>query len=245
MHRLSNSNQRLAKRIARSGISSRRDAEKYIADGRVAVNGKKITQLSYLVGNGDKITVDGKPIKPQERARLWKFNKPKGFITSHKDDRDRPTVFEILPKNLPRLISVGRLDLNSEGLLLLTNDGALKRALELPSSKILRTYEVRARGLVTEKKLQELRRGVSVRGVNYLPMEVRVMKKAKSNAWFKVGLLEGKNREIRLSFEAIGLEVNRLIRKSFGPFSLGDLERGKLVEVKSENVQRSLKELSI
>ena len=157
----------------------------------------------------------------------------------------RISLNEILPKNLPRLISVGRLDLNSEGLLLLTNDGALKRALELPSSRILRTYEVRARGLVTEKKLDVLRCGVSVRGINYLPMEVRVMRKAMSNAWFKVGLLEGKNKEIRLSFEAIGLEVNRLIRKSFGPFSLGDLERGKLVEVKSENVQRSLKELSI
>ena len=245
MHRLNNSNQRLAKRIARSGLSSRREAEKYVADGRVTVNGKKITQLSFLTSDVDKIAVDGKPIKPQEKVRLWKFNKPKGFITSHRDERDRPTVFDILPTNLPRLISIGRLDFNSEGLLLLTNDGTLKRTLELPSSRILRTYEVRARGLVTDYKLQALRSGLTVRGTNYLPMEVRVMRKASSNAWFQVGLLEGKNREIRLSFEAVGLEVNRLIRKTFGPFNLGDLRRGEVIETKTDNLLRSLKELNI
>ena len=242
MQRENNNNQRLSKKIARSGFSSRREAEKYIESGRVKVNGAIIKELSFQVGINDQIHIDGRRINKEGKTRLWKFHKPKGLITSHKDEKSRQTIFQILPKNLPRLITVGRLDLNSEGLLLLTNDGDLKRKLELPSSKIVRSYRVRAKGVANENKLSRLRQGITVDGIRYRPMELNIIKQNTSNVWLSVRLMEGKNREIRLSFQAIGLQVNKLIRTSFGPISLGKLDKGKIEEVELDSFSAILKD---
>ena len=242
MQRENNNNQRLSKKIARSGFSSRREAEKYIESGRVKVNGAIIKELSFQVGINDQIHIDGRRINKEGKTRLWKFHKPKGLITSHKDEKSRQTIFQILPKNLPRLITVGRLDLNSEGLLLLTNDGDLKRKLELPSSKIVRSYRVRAKGVASENKLSRLRQGITVDGIRYRPMEVYIIKQNTSNVWLSVRLMEGKNREIRLSFQAIGLQVNKLIRTSFGPISLGKLDKGQIEEVELDSFSAILKD---
>ena len=242
MQRENNNNQRLSKKIARSGFSSRREAEKYIESGRVKVNGVIIKELSFQVGINDQIHIDGRRINKEGKTRLWKFHKPKGLITSHKDEKSRQTIFQILPKNLPRLITVGRLDLNSEGLLLLTNDGDLKRKLELPSSKIVRSYRVRAKGVANENKLSRLRQGITVDGIRYRPMEVNIIKQNTSNVWLSVRLMEGKNREIRLSFQAIGLQVNKLIRTSFGPIVLGKLDKGQIEEVKLDSFSAILKD---
>ena len=241
MQRENNNNQRLSKKIARSGFSSRREAEKYIESGRVKVNGGIIKELSFQVGINDQIHIDGRRINKEGKTRLWKFHKPKGLITSHKDEKSRPTIFQILPKNLPRLITVGRLDLNSEGLLLLTNDGDLKRKLELPSSKIVRSYRVRAKGVANENKLSRLRQGITVDGIRYRPMELNIIKQNTSNVWLSVRLTEGKNREIRLSFQAIGLQVNKLIRTSFGPITLGKLDKGQIEEVELDSFSAILK----
>ena len=243
MQRENNNNQRLSKKIARSGFSSRREAEKYIESGRVKVNGAIIKELSFQVGINDQIHIDGRRINKEGKTRLWKFHKPKGLITSHKDEKSRQTIFQILPKNLPRLITVGRLDLNSEGLLLLTNDGDLKRKLELPSSKIVRSYRVRAKGVANENKLSRLRQGITVDGIRYRPMEVNIIKQNTSNVWLSVRLMEGKNREIRLSFQAIGLQVNKLIRTSFGPISLGKLDKGQIEEVELDGFSAILKDV--
>ena len=242
MQRENNNNQRLSKKIARSGFSSRREAEKYIESGRVKVNGVIIKELSFQVGINDQIHIDGRRINKEGKTRLWKFHKPKGLITSHKDEKSRQTIFQILPKNLPRLITVGRLDLNSEGLLLLTNDGDLKRKLELPSSKIVRSYRVRAKGVANENKLSRLRQGITVDGIRYRPMELNIIKQNTSNVWLSVRLMEGKNREIRLSFQAIGLQVNKLIRTSFGPISLGKLDKGQIEEVELDSFSAILKD---
>ena len=242
MQRKNNNNQRLSKKIARSGFSSRREAEKYIESGRVKVNGVIIKELSFQVGINDQIHIDGRRINKEGKTRLWKFHKPKGLITSHKDEKSRQTIFQILPKNLPRLITVGRLDLNSEGLLLLTNDGDLKRKLELPSSKIVRSYRVRAKGVANENKLSRLRQGITVDGIRYRPMELNIIKQNTSNVWLSVRLMEGKNREIRLSFQAIGLQVNKLIRTSFGPISLGKLDKGQIEEVELDSFSAILKD---
>mgnify|MGYP001239778558 FL=1 len=242
MQRENNNNQRLSKKIARSGFSSRREAEKYIESGRVKVNGAIIKELSFQVGINDQIHIDGRRINKEGKTRLWKFHKPKGLITSHKDEKSRQTIFQILPKNLPRLITVGRLDLNSEGLLLLTNDGDLKRKLELPSSKIVRSYRVRAKGVANENKLSKLRQGITVDGIRYRPMELNIIKQNTSNVWLSVRLMEGKNREIRLSFQAIGLQVNKLIRTSFGPISLGKLDKGQIEEVELDGFSAILKD---
>ena len=242
MQRENNNNQRLSKKIARSGFSSRREAEKYIESGRVKVNGAIIKELSFQVGINDQIHIDGRRINKEEKTRLWKFYKPKGLITSHKDEKSRQTIFQILPKNLPRLITVGRLDLNSEGLLLLTNDGDLKRKLELPSSEIVRSYRVRAKGVANENKLSRLRQGITVDGIRYRPMELNIIKQNTSNVWLSVRLMEGKNREIRLSFQAIGLQVNKLIRTSFGPISLGKLDKGQIEEVELDSFSPILKD---
>lgn len=241
MQRENNNNQRLSKKIARSGFSSRREAEKYIESGRVKVNGAIIKELSFQVGINDQIHIDGRRINKEGKTRLWKFHKPKGLITSHKDEKSRQTIFQILPKNLPRLITVGRLDLNSEGLLLLTNDGDLKRKLELPSSKIVRSYRVRAKGVANENKLSRLRQGITVDGIRYRPMELNIIKQNTSNVWLSVRLMEGKNREIRLSFQAIGLQVNKLIRTSFGPIALGKLDKGQIEEVELNSFSAILK----
>ena len=242
MQRENNNNQRLSKKIARSGFSSRREAEKYIESGRVKVNGAIIKELSFQVGINDQIHIDGRRISKEGKTRLWKFHKPKGLITSHKDEKSRQTIFQILPKNLPRLITVGRLDLNSEGLLLLTNDGDLKRTLELPSSKIVRSYRVRAKGVANENKLSRLRQGITVDGIRYRPMELNIIKQNTSNVWLSVRLTEGKNREIRLSFQAIGLQVNKLIRTSFGPITLGKLDKGQIEEVELNSFSAILKD---
>ena len=242
MQRENNNNQRLSKKIARSGFSSRREAEKYIESGRVKVNGVIIKELSFQVGINDQIHIDGRRINKEGKTRLWKFHKPKGLITSHKDEKSRQTIFQILPKNLPRLITVGRLDLNSEGLLLLTNDGDLKRKLELPSSKIVRSYRVRAKGVANENKLSRLRQGITVDGIRYRPMELNIIKQNTSNVWLSVRLMEGKNREIRLSFQAIGLQVNKLIRTSFGPIVLGKLDKGQIEEVELDSFSAILKD---
>ena len=241
MQRENNNNQRLSKKIARSGFSSRREAEKYIERGRVKVNGAIIKELSFQVGINDQIHIDGRRINKEGKTRLWKFHKPKGLITSHKDEKSRQTIFQILPKNLPRLITVGRLDLNSEGLLLLTNDGDLKRKLELPSSKVVRSYRVRAKGVANETKLSSLRQGITVDGISYRPMELNIIRQNTSNVWLSVRLMEGKNREIRHSFQAIGLQVNKLIRTSFGPITLGKLDKGQIEEVELNSFSAILK----
>lgn len=223
---------RIAKALARAGLCSRREAEAWIAEGRVSVNGKAITSPALNVGPRDRIVVDGEPLPVAEPARLWRYHKPRGLVTTHKDPEGRPTVFETLPKDIPRVISIGRLDFNTEGLLLLTNDGELARHLELPATGWLRRYRVRAFGEVTQEKLDALKDGVEVEGVRYGPIEATLDQKQGSNVWLTIGLREGKNREVRNILASLGLTVNRLIRISFGPFQLLDLEQGKVESVK-------------
>jgi 23S rRNA pseudouridine2605 synthase len=223
---------RIAKAIAHAGLCSRRDAEAWIAAGRVSVNGKVLTTPAHVVSPGDKILVDGEPLPALQAPRLWRYHKPRGLVTSHKDPQGRRTVFEALPPNLPRVISVGRLDINTEGLLLLTTDGALARHLELPSTGWLRRYRVRVHGRVTEAALHDLRAGVTIDGVRYGPVEARIDREQGSNLWLTLSLREGKNREVKRLAEHLSLTVNRLIRISFGPFALGDLAEGQVEEVK-------------
>ena len=223
---------RIAKAIAHAGLCSRRDAEALIAAGRVAVNGKMLTTAAHLVSPSDKITIDGTPLPEPVATRLWRYHKPRGLVTSHKDPQGRKTVFEALPPGLPRVVSVGRLDLNTEGLLLLTTDGALARHLELPSTGWLRRYRVRAHGRVSQQTLDALREGVTINGVRYGPVEARLDREQGTNLWFTISLREGKNREVKRIAEHLGLTVNRLIRVSFGPFTLGDLAEGTVEEVK-------------
>ena len=223
---------RIAKVIARAGLASRRGAEEMIAAGRVAVNGKTIESPALNVTDADKITVDGTALAPPAEARLWRYHKPAGLVTTTKDEQGRETIFDALPEELPRVMSIGRLDLNSEGLLLLTNDGDLKRKLELPSTGWLRRYRVRIHGKPTDDTFAPLRDGLSHDGITYLPMQITLDRQQGSNAWATIGLREGKNREIRRAMEAIGLTVNRLIRLSYGPFQLGELKQGDVEEVR-------------
>jgi 23S rRNA pseudouridine2605 synthase len=223
--------ERIAKLLARAGLCSRRDAERLIAEGRVSVDGKVLTSPALSLTDDHDIRVDGKPIPAPEPARLWRYHKPTGLLTSHRDERGRPTVFERLPPGLPRVVSVGRLDLNSEGLLLLTNDGTLARAMELPSGGWLRRYRVRVHGTVDAARLAALEAGVTIDGVNYGPIRAALDRQQPSNAWITMSLREGKNREIRRVMEHLGLPVSRLIRVAYGPFQLGDLERGAVEEV--------------
>jgi 23S rRNA pseudouridine2605 synthase len=223
---------RIAKAIAHAGLCSRRDAEDWIAQGRVAVNGKVLATPACVVGPSDRVTVDGKPLPQAGRPQLFRYHKPKGLVTSHKDPQGRKTVFEALPPDLPRVVSIGRLDLNTEGLLLLTTDGELARHLELPSTGWLRRYRVRAHGKVTEADLDRLRQGVALGGIQYEPVEARIDREQGGNVWLTLGLREGKNREVKRLLESLGLTVNRLIRISFGPFALGDLAPGEVSEVK-------------
>ena len=225
--------ERIAKVIARSGLCSRRDAEVLIGEKRVSVNGAVIESAALDVSPSDKVLVDGKPLAMREPPRLWRFHKPKGRVTTHKDPEGRPTVFDALPENLPRLISVGRLDYNTEGLLLLTNDGDLARHLELPSTGWTRRYRVRAFGQIEQSKLDELAAGLRTGGVNYGPIEATLEREQGDNVWITLSIREGKNREVRRIMEHLGLSVNRLIRVSFGPFMLGDIEPGQIEEVKT------------
>jgi 23S rRNA pseudouridine2605 synthase len=223
--------ERIAKLLARAGLCSRRDAERWIAEGRVAVNGEVLTTPAVAVGGNSEIRVDGKPIAQPDRARLWRYHKPVGLVTTHRDEKGRPTVFDALPKGLPRLISVGRLDLTSEGLLLLTNDGTLARHLELPATGWVRRYKVRVHGAADPARLAELAGGITIGGNAYGPIRAGLERVQGSNAWIAMALEEGKNREVRRVLEHLGLQVTRLIRLSYGPFQLGNLERGAIVEV--------------
>ncbi len=234
--------ERIAKVIARAGLASRREAEAWIAAGRVAVNGAVIASPALNVTAADHIAVDGIALRSRERTRLFLYNKPRGLVTTHSDPQGRPTIFRALPKNLPRLISVGRLDLNTEGLLLLTNDGGLARVLELPTTAWLRRYRVRAHGRVTQDALDRLRSGVTIDGVRYGPVEATLDREQGSNVWLTFAIREGKNREVRKVLESLGLKVNRLIRVSFGPFQLGELDDGAVKEIESQALRAELGE---
>jgi 23S rRNA pseudouridine2605 synthase len=223
---------RIAKALARAGLCSRREAERWIAEGRVSVNGKVLDSPARDVGPSDRILVDGKPLPTAEPPRLWRYHKPRGKVTTHHDPQGRQTVFDALPEHLPRVISVGRLDFNTEGLLLLTNDGDLARHLELPATGWLRRYRVRAHGVVTQEALDKLKDGIEIAGVRYGPIEATLDKVQGANVWLTIGLREGKNREVRTVLESLGLGVNRLIRISFGPFQLMELEPGAVEPVK-------------
>lgn len=232
--------QRIAKVLARAGLCSRRDAERWIAEGRVTLDGQVLNSPAINVTETSNIRVDGKPLPEADRPRLWRYHKPAGLVTTHRDERGRPTVFEKLPKDLPRLISVGRLDLNSEGLLLLTNDGALARRLELPATGWTRRYKVRVHGEVDPERLAALERGITVDGVRYGPIRARLERQQGSNAWVTLSLQEGKNREVRRVLERLGYPVTRLIRLSYGPFQLGSLPRGTLEEVPRKALDEQL-----
>jgi 23S rRNA pseudouridine2605 synthase len=234
--------ERIAKVMARAGIASRRDAEKMILEGRVTVNGKKVDSPALDVLPSDRVTLDGKPIDAPQPARLWLYYKPVGLVTSAKDEKGRQTVFDTMPEGMPRVMSVGRLDLTSEGLLLLTNDGDMKRKLELPSTGWLRKYRVRVNGRPNEATFDPLRRGVQIEGEDFQPMEITLDKQQGANAWLTVGLREGKNREIRRAMTEVGLIVNRLIRVSYGPFRLNKMKPGDVVEVKQKTLREQLGE---
>jgi 23S rRNA pseudouridine2605 synthase len=234
--------ERVAKVIARAGLASRREAEAWIAAGRVALNGTTITSPAVNVGSGDRVSVDGKPLPTRERTRLFLYHKPRGLLTTHADARGRPTIFGGLPKDLPRVVSVGRLDLNTEGLLLLTNDGGLARVLELPSTGWLRRYRVRAHGTVTQDSLDRLRAGITIDGMRYGAIEATLDRAQGSNVWLTFAIREGKNREVRNVLGALGLQVNRLIRVSFGPFQLGELPAGAVEEVATRTLRDQLGE---
>jgi 23S rRNA pseudouridine2605 synthase len=237
--------ERIAKVMARAGLCSRRAAEDWIAAGRVTVNGQAITSPALNVSPRDRIIVDGKPLPVRERTRLFLYNKPRGLVTTHDDPQGRPTIFSALPPELPRLISVGRLDFTTEGLLLLTNDGGLARILELPSTGWLRRYRVRAHGAVTQPQLDALRKGIEVEGIRYGAIDAVLDRVQGANVWVTFSIREGKNREVRNVLGAIGLEVNRLIRVSYGPFQLGELAEGEVEEVKTRVLREQLGERTV
>jgi 23S rRNA pseudouridine2605 synthase len=232
--------ERIAKVIARAGLASRREAETFIAAGRVAVNGAVITSPALNVTSEDTITVDGEPLPQRERTRLFLYHKPRGLVTTRSDPQGRPTIFAGLPKNLPRLISVGRLDMNTEGLLLLTNDGGLARVLELPATGWLRRYRVRALGSVRAEALERLRVGIAIDGVRHGPIEASLERTQGANVWLTFAIREGKNREVKNVLGHLGLKVNRLIRVSFGPFQLGELAPGEVAEVPTRVLREQL-----
>jgi 23S rRNA pseudouridine2605 synthase len=234
--------ERIAKVIARAGLASRREAETWIAAGRVAINGAIISSPAVNIGAKDRVSVDGKPLPMRERTRLFLYHKPRGLLTTNVDARGRPTIFAALPKDMPRVVSVGRLDLNTEGLLLLTNDGGLARVLELPSTGWLRRYRVRAHGNVTQDALDRLRAGITIEGVRYGAIEATLDRAQGSNVWLTFAIREGKNREVRNVLGALGLQVNRLIRVSYGPFQLGEMPAGAVEEVRTRTLRDQLGE---
>lgn len=232
--------ERIAKVMARAGLCSRRDAEGWILEGRVKVDGKILETPAVCVTSQNRILVDNTPLPSAEKTRLWLYYKPKGLVTTHKDERGRKTIFQTLPKDLPRIISVGRLDLNSEGLLLLTNDGELARHLELPSTGWVRRYRVRVHGKVDEAELKKLEKGLTIEGIHYGSITATLDRQKGDNAWLTVSLQEGKNRELRRVFEFLGWPVNRLIRLSYGPFQLGLLEPNTVREVQPKVLKTQL-----
>ena len=249
--------ERIAKFLARSGVCSRRQAEEYINQKRITVNGETVTTPAFFVNGDEAILFDGEKIKAKEKTRLWLYHKPAGLITSHADEKDRETVFAHLPSGMPRVISVGRLDLNSEGLLLLTNDGALSRALELPDNGWSRRYKIKVHGFLSEHKLKKLEKGTIIDGISYAPCKITIDSRSSAqekptdketsstdkygtNAWLTISLTEGKNREVRKLMASIGLSVARLIRLSYGPFQLGSLKRGEVREVPSKILKEQL-----
>ncbi|WP_171133539.1 MULTISPECIES: pseudouridine synthase [unclassified Ruegeria] len=231
---------RIAKVLARAGVASRREAERMIEAGRVTVNGKAISSPALNVTTKDKITVDGKPVSEPEPSRLWLYHKPSGLVTTARDEKGRETIFDKLPEDMPRVMSVGRLDLNSEGLLLLTNDGGIKRKLELPATGWLRKYRVRVNGRPKDEDFEPLRKGLVIEGERFQPMTVTLDRQQGANAWLTIGLREGKNREIRRAVEDIGFVVNRLLRVSYGPFQLGNLKPGEVEEIRRKVLRDQL-----
>ncbi len=232
--------ERIAKRMARAGVASRRDAERMILFGRVTLNGAVLTTPATVVGPEDVITIDGQPLPEKQPARLWRYHKTRGVMTTHRDPEGRPTLFDSLPKTLPRVISVGRLDYGSEGLILLTNDGELARKLELPATGWTRRYRVRVHGRVEPERLADLAKGVTVEGIKYGPIEAALDREQGTNAWLTLALKEGKNREVRRVMEHLGLPVTRLIRTAYGPFQLGQLGPGEIDEVPKKVVREQL-----
>lgn len=231
---------RIAKVLARAGVASRRDVERMIAEGRVKVNGEVLTTPAFKVPAGAVLQVDGKVVGDAEPSRMWRYHKPAGLVTTHRDEKGRKTVFEFLPPDMPRVISVGRLDLNSEGLLLLTNDGSLARRLELPATGWTRRYRVRFFGNVDQAELDKLKKGVTVDGVRYGAIDAVLERSKGQNSWASVSLQEGKNREVRKAFEFLGLKVSRLIRTAYGPFQLGDLAEGQAQEISGKVIKEQL-----
>jgi len=234
--------ERIAKVIARAGLCSRRDAERLIGEGRVKLNGKVLTAAATNVTAKDVVTVDNLPLPHKEETRLWRYHKPAGLVVSNNDPQGRPTVFQKLREQLPRVMSIGRLDINTEGLLLLTNDGELARFLELPATGWIRRYRVRAYGRIEEQALKKIENGVVIDGVRYGPVEAKIERAQGDNTWLTIAIKEGKNREVKRICEHLGLQVNRLIRTSFGPFQLGELARGGVEEVPTRAMKSSIGE---
>ena len=232
--------ERIAKFLARAGVASRRDSERLVAAGRVRLNGALVTHPATLVGPDDRIVVNGKAAAGAEPSRLWRYHKPAGLVTTTRDPEGRPTVFAALPRTLPRLVSVGRLDVNTEGLLLLTNDGELARYLEHPDNRISRTYRVRAHGVTDDAALARLASGLTIDGIRYRPVGIKLDRRQGGNCWLTLTLREGKNREIKKMLEQLGLRVTRLIRTGYGPFELGGLARGAIAEVPSQQLPARL-----
>lgn len=232
--------ERIAKYLARAGVASRREAERLIEQGIVTVDGKVLTTPAFKVTPGMDIRVDGTRVRSKEPPRLWRYHKPSGLVTTHKDPQGRPTVFDAVADRLPRVISVGRLDLTTEGLLLLTNDGALARQLELPANAWVRRYRIRAYGKIDQKALDSLSAGVAIDGVDYKPIKATLDQTKGGNVWITASITEGKNREIRKVMDFLGLRVNRLIRTAFGPFQLGGLPEGAVEEIPSKQIREQL-----